>query len=80
MTPNRSHVRYDNASYQTCEHPAGSHWVGVVPPIAGDEWNPEPLAHVWIACTRCGVVLRQAPYAEALERQAARDRATEANP
>jgi hypothetical protein len=65
-----STARCDKPSYQTCDHPQSSHRTGVVPPIDGDAWSLEPLDHVWIACARCGAILRSAPYADELEREA----------
>jgi hypothetical protein len=54
-----------------CAHPPASLRSGVVPPIGGDSWSRDRLAHVWVACGRCGRVLRDAPYAVELERLAA---------
>jgi hypothetical protein len=59
----------DNTSYQTCPHPQSARFAGVVPPVEPDGWSLDPLDHVWIACTRCGAVLRSAPYADELERE-----------
>jgi len=61
----------DRPNYQTCPHPQSARYAGTVLPVEPDGWSLDPLDHVWIGCTRCGEIIRSAPYADELEREAA---------
>jgi hypothetical protein len=55
-----------------CDHPRSAQYTGVVMPVEPDGWSLDPLDHVWIGCTRCGEIIRWAPYALALQDEATR--------